>query len=77
MKLHLEPLVITANIMQAAFCCLDTVLLTFGFLVMQYQQMTGEADHAASKSIISSLETCWMAADQDIFVATVIVNPFV
>ena len=76
MKLHLEPLAIAANVTQAAFCRLDTVLLTFGFLVMQYQQMTGEADHAASKSIISSLEKRWMAADQDIFVATVIVNPF-
>ena len=76
MKLHLEPLAIAANVTQAAFCRLDTVLLTFGFLVMQYQQMTDEADHAAATSIIYSLEKRWTAADQDIFIATVIVNPF-
>ena len=76
MKLHLEPLAIAANVTQAAFCRLDTVLLTFGFLVMQYQQMKDKDDLAASASIISSLEKCWAAADQDIFIATVIVNPF-
>ena len=76
MKLHLEPLAIAANVTQAASCHLDIVLLTFGFLIMQYQQLTDEDDHIASKSIISSLEKHWMAADQDIFIATVIVNPF-
>lgn len=76
MKLHLEPLAIAANVTQAAFCRLDTVLLTFGFLVMQYRQMTDKDDHIASVSIISSLEKRWMAADQDIFIAAVIVNPF-
>jgi hypothetical protein len=76
MKLHLEPLAIAANVTQAAFCRLDTVLLTFGFLIMQYQRMTDDADQVASMSIISSLEKRWAAADQDIFIATVIVNPF-
>jgi hypothetical protein len=76
MKLHLEPLALAANVTQAAFCRLDTVLLTFRYLVMQYQQMTDEGDHVASLSIISSLEKRWTAADQDVFIATVIVNPF-
>jgi hypothetical protein len=76
MKLHLEQLAIAANVTQAAFCCLDTVLLTFGFLVMQYQQLADEEDLDASQSIISSLEKRWTAADQDIFIAAVIVNPF-
>jgi len=76
MKLHLEPLAIAANVTQAAFCCLDTVLLTFGFLVMQYRRMADKDDSIASAMIISSLEKCWMAADQDIFIAAVIVNPF-
>lgn len=76
MKLHLQPLAIAANVTQAAFCCLDTVLLTFGFLIMQYQRMADEADHAASMAIISSLKKRWAAADQDIFIATVIINPF-
>ena len=76
MKLHLEPLAIAANVTQTASCRLDTVLLTFGFLVMQYQKLTDIDDLTASTSIISSLEKRWMAADQDIFIATVIVNPF-
>ena len=67
---------IAANVTQVAFCCLDTVLLTFGFLIMQYQKMMDEADRVAVMSIISSLKKCWMAADQDVFIATVIVNPF-
>ena len=76
MKLHLQPLAIVTNVTQAAFCHLDTVLLTFGSLVMQYQRITDEPDHIASTSIIARLEKRWMAADQDIFIATVIVNPF-
>lgn len=76
MKRHLEPLAIAANVTQAAFCRLDTVALTFGFLVMRYQQMTEEGDRAASMSIINSLEKHWAAADQDIFIAAVLVNPF-
>ena len=51
MKLHLEPLVIATNVTQAAFFCLDTMLLTFGFLVMQYNQMTEDANDIASMSI--------------------------
>lgn len=39
MKCHLDPLAVAANITQASFCRLDEVLLTFGYLVMQYQQM--------------------------------------
>jgi len=76
MKSDLEPLAIAANITQAAFCRLDTVLLTFGFLVMQYQKMMDADNLTASTSIIASLEKRWAAADQDIFIATVIVNPF-
>lgn len=76
MKSDLEPLAVAANVTQAAFCRLDTVLLTFGFLIMQYQKMATGGNHIASTAIIASLEKRWMAADQDIFIATVIVNPF-
>ena len=48
MKRHLEPLAIAANITQASFCRLDEVLLTFGYLVMQYQKMQTDADDAAA-----------------------------
>lgn len=76
MERHLEPLAIAANITQAAHCRLDTVLLTFGSLVARYQAMTGPEDATARTAILNSLEKRWLAADQDVFIATVIVNPF-
>ena len=76
MKRHLEPLAIAANITQASFCRLDTVLLTFGFLLMQYRQLTDEEDLDAAAAITESLERRWAVADQQIFIAAVIVNPF-
>ncbi|KZP34710.1 hypothetical protein FIBSPDRAFT_971865, partial [Athelia psychrophila] len=75
-KRHLEPLAIASNITQASFCRLDTVLLTFGFLMMQYRAMTDEADLDASAAIMESIEKRWAVADQEVFMATVIVNPF-
>ena len=75
MERHLELLAIAANITQAAHCCLDTVLLTFGSLVARYQAMVGPEDATASTAILNSLEKRWLAADQDVFIATVIVNP--
>lgn len=76
MKWHLEPLAIAANITQASFCRLDTVLLTFGFLLMQYRQMTDDEDLDAAAAITKSIERHWAVADQQIFIAAVIVNPF-
>ena len=76
MERHLEPLAVAANITQAAHCRLDTVLLTFGFLVVQYQAMTSTEDLVGCTAILKSLEKRWFAADQDVFIATVIVNPF-
>ena len=76
MERHLEPLAITANITQAAHCCLDTVLLTFGSLVARYRVMAGPDDTTACAAILNSLEKRWLAADQDVFIAAVIINPF-
>ena len=57
MKDHLEPLAVAANITQASFCRLDEVLLTFGYLVMQYQLMQADPGNAvACDSIITSIE---------------------
>lgn len=75
MERHLEPLAVAANITQAAHCRLDTVLLTFGFLVVQYRAMTNTEDLVGCTAILNSLEKRWLAADQDVFIATVIVNP--
>ena len=76
MERHLKPLAIVANITQSAHCRLDTVLLTFGSLVAQYQAMVDPEDVVACTAILNSLEKCWLVADQDIFIAVVIVNPF-
>ena len=77
MERHLEPLAIAANITQAAHCCLDTVLLTFGYLVVRYQAMADRDvdDLVGCTAIINSLEKRWLAADQTVFIATVIINP--
>jgi hypothetical protein len=76
MKRHLEPLAITTNIAQASFCHLDQVLMTFGHLVMQYQSMTHPEDVEGCTAIIESIEACWATADQEIFIAAVVLNPF-
>jgi hypothetical protein len=76
MKRHLEPLAIAANITQASFCRLDEVLLTFGFLVMQYQAMTDPDDLVGCAAVIASIERRWAKADQEIFIAAIILNPF-
>lgn len=76
MERHLEPLAIAANITQAAHCHLDTVLLTFGSLVGLYQTRVSSEDVVGCTAILESLEKRWLAADQDVFVAAVIVNPF-
>ena len=76
MKRHLEPLAVATNITQASFCRLDQVLMTFGHLVMQYQSMTDPKDVVGCTAIIESIEARWATADQEIFIAAVILNPF-
>lgn len=78
MEEHLEPLAIAANITQATHCRLDTVLLTFGYLVIRYQAMASRSveDPVGCTAILNSLEKRWLAADQLVFIAAVIINPF-
>lgn len=76
MKRHLEPLAIAANITQSSFCRLDQVLLTFSFLVMHYRKMTDPEDKEGCAAIMDSIENRWQKADQELFVAAVILNPF-
>jgi hypothetical protein len=78
MTRHLRPLAIAANVIQASFCRLDTVLLTFGYLVMQYTQMmeTDNTDSEGCHAIINSIEKRWGKADQELFIAAVLLNPY-
>ncbi|EPQ58521.1 hypothetical protein GLOTRDRAFT_37090 [Gloeophyllum trabeum ATCC 11539] len=75
-KFHLQPLAIAANVTQSVHCRLDEVLLTFAFLVKQYLEQPVE-DEAVKHVVINSLKTRWGKTDQDVFIATVILNPFV
>lgn len=75
---HLEPLAIAANVTQSMFCRLDEVLLTFGALMLSYRNLRGQpnGDRAACDAILASLERRWSNADQEVFIAAVILNPF-
>jgi hypothetical protein len=52
---------------------MDEVLLTFGSLFMQYRNMDENKDMQIA--ILSSLEKCWAKADQEVFIAAVLINP--
>ncbi|KAJ3824934.1 ribonuclease H-like domain-containing protein [Lentinula raphanica] len=71
---HLEPLAIAANVIQAAHCRLDQVLLTFGYLFYFYSTMRVN-DTRGRDAIISSIEARWKKCDQEVFIAAVILNP--
>jgi hypothetical protein len=73
---YLEPLAIAANIVQESFCRIDQVLLTFGFLVMKYRDEKMDQDPIGRDAIINSIEARWNKSDQEIFISTVLVNPF-
>lgn len=55
---------------------MDQVLLTFGFLVMKYRDEKMNQDHIGRDAIINSVEARWNKSDQEIFISTVLVNPF-
>ncbi|KAF8491218.1 hypothetical protein F5888DRAFT_1581643, partial [Russula emetica] len=76
-KNHLEPLVVANNIAQSAHCRLDQVLLMFGLLVMKYTdlKLREPNDATACDAILNSLEMRWANADQDVFIAAVLLNP--
>jgi len=48
MKKHLEPLALAACITQTVHCRLDQVLLVFGLLYAEYQQLIDEGDDCQS-----------------------------
>jgi len=65
---YLEPLAIAANVVQESFCRLDQVLLTFGFLLMQYRNEKMNEDPVGRDAIIASIEAPWDKSDQEVFV---------
>lgn len=73
----MEPLAVAINISQSAHCRLDQVLLTFGLLHNRYTILKDEQpeDGPACNAILASLERRWAKADQDVFIAAVLLNP--
>nr|GAT59230.1 predicted protein [Mycena chlorophos] len=77
MKTHLQPLALAANITQAAFCRLDEVLFTFGHLYREFDRLNQRADRHIREAVLASIERRWAKCDQDVFIVTAILNPFV
>lgn len=76
MKNHLEPLAVATNLMQAAFCRLDEVLLTFGNLYHAFNGLTDHVDRHVQKAVLASIELRWSKCDQDVFIAAWLFNMF-
>ncbi|KZT10484.1 uncharacterized protein LAESUDRAFT_711646 [Laetiporus sulphureus 93-53] len=75
-KNHLEPLAIATNVTQEVHCHLDQVLLIFRFLFIHFNVLSDPNDAVIHENIIASIESCWSKADQEVFIAAVILNPF-
>ena len=81
--MNLEPLAIAANVAQGANVRCDQVLLLLGKLYhtftidQEYFDDTGEAvDVGPVPSITNSINKHWAKADQDLFIATFYLNPY-
>lgn len=76
MSRYLEPLAIAANVTQAATCRPDQVLVTFGMLYHFYLMKLQTEEFRIQKTMLESLEKRWAKMDQPVFIAAVILNPF-
>ncbi|KAF8147856.1 ribonuclease H-like domain-containing protein, partial [Crassisporium funariophilum] len=75
-KHHLAPLAIAANVTQSSHCRLDDVLITFATLEMEYKKLTDPIECGVRDAVLASIERRWAKSDQDVFIAAIILNPF-
>ncbi|KAI0762362.1 hypothetical protein C8Q74DRAFT_1206355, partial [Fomes fomentarius] len=75
-KMHLKPLAIAANISQSSSHRPDQVVITFTFLFKYFKGLTPPEDLPIRTAVTKSLEKRWSKADQDVFIAAVILNPY-
>ena len=76
-KHTLKLLVVAAKLTQGDVCHMDQILLTLGYLSMQYMKLLKDhKDRPGATAIINSVKKQWAAADQEVFIATVVLNPF-
>jgi hypothetical protein len=74
-KGHLEPFTIATNIAQTDFACLHVILLTLANLYRIFS--SPEMDPAVRDGVLASLDKRWANADQDIFILSLILNPYI
>lgn len=75
LKSYLEPLAVASNVTQGSDTRLDHVLLTLGQLHKIYSDPKIE-DRIRDK-VLESLERRWKAADQDVFILAIFLNPYI
>ncbi|KIN93074.1 hypothetical protein M404DRAFT_171840, partial [Pisolithus tinctorius Marx 270] len=73
-KQHLKPLAIATNATQSNYAWLEVVLVTLVILYHKFCDPT--LDPTICEAAHNSLEKHWKKADQDIFLLTVILNPY-
>ncbi|KIK79925.1 hypothetical protein PAXRUDRAFT_159978, partial [Paxillus rubicundulus Ve08.2h10] len=75
---HIESLALAENLTQTTHCRLDKVLVTFGFLISQYQSLLTQStseDCRMIQAILNSLEKRWSKCNQEVFIVAAILNP--
>ena len=66
---------VASFITQGSDTGLHHVLLTLGNLYHIYSDP--KLDEAIQNKILESLKKCWATADQDMFIAAVVINPYI
>ena len=63
--------------MQAAYTCLDSVLLVFGTLTKEYSVLKDQDgdNEGVIQTMLDSIKKWWKASDQEIFILAIILNP--
>ncbi|KAI0069449.1 hypothetical protein K474DRAFT_1182193 [Panus rudis PR-1116 ss-1] len=74
-KNHLEPLAMAANITQADNARLDSVLLTFALLYHHFDTLSDPSEASVRTAVTETIDDRWMKADQDVFIAAIILHP--
>ena len=75
MKVILEPLAIANNVTQATNTHIDHVVLTLGNLYWIYNNANLEGP--LRNRVLWSLSKRWKAADQDVFILSVMLHPWI
>jgi len=75
MKAILKPFAIANNVTQATNTCIDHITLTLGNLYRIYNNP--DLDEPLRNRILWSLSKRWRAADQDIFILSMLLHPYI